>query len=384
MTRRGWVVVVVALRLGTGAGVAEKAADLELVMPPVLHAVAGAGVSVCFDNVILSERPEAFRYEVRCAVGRVEGLRWTAVPEAAGRHEWTLVVRDEAGTVLEEGRMTLLVAAKDAGAGEKVRLLIVGDSLTHATHYPNELARLLSEPGNPQWEMIGTHRPASAKPGVAHEGYGGWKWADFLTRHDPKAAGVTAGPLAKKSTSPFLFADELGRVGLDLPRYFRENAGGKAPEVVTFLLGINDCFGANPEDGVVMGKKIDEVLDQAEKLLTAFREAAPEAALAVGLTTPPNARESGFEANYKGRYHRWGWKRIQHRLVRRMIERLGGRERDGIYLVATELGLDPVDGYPVNNGVHPNAAGYAQVGGAFYGWLKCWLADESKGFKLMR
>jgi lysophospholipase L1-like esterase len=195
---------------------------------------------------------------------------------------------------------------------------------------------------------------------------------------------VTAGPLARKSTSPFLFADELGRVGLDLPRYFRENAGGKAPEVVTFLLGINDCFGANPEDRVVMGKKIDEVLDQAEKLLTEFRKAAPEAALAVGLTTPPNARESGFEANYKGRYHRWGWKRIQHRLVRRMIERLGGREREGIYLVATELGLDPVDGYPVDNGVHPNVAGYAQVGGAFFGWLKCWLADESKGFKLMR
>jgi hypothetical protein len=67
-----------------------------------------------------------------------------------------------------------------------------------------------------------------------------------------------------------------------------------------------------------------------------------------------------------------------------MIERLGGRENEGIYLVATELGLDPVSGYPVDNGVHPNAMGYAQVGGAFYGWLKCWMTEDEVGFKKLR
>lgn len=367
-----------------GGAMAQLPAALELVLPPVLHGVAGQELNVYFDNVVLSEKPEAFRYEVSCALGKVEGGRWTAVPEGAGRHEWKLVVRDAKGSVIEEGKMTLLVAPKESGAGQRVRLLIVGDSLTAATQYPNEIARLLGEPGNPTWEMIGTHRHAAAKPGVVHEGYGGWKWVDFLQKHDPKAVGVTAGPLARKSTSPFLFPNEVGAVTLDLPRYFRENAGGEAPEVVTFLLGINDCFGANPSDRAVMGTKIDEVLDHAEKLLAVFRESAPNAALAVGLTTPPNARESGFEANYKGKYSRWGWKRIQHRLVARMIERLGGRESEGIYLVATELGLDPVSGYPVDNGVHPNAVGYAQVGGAFYGWLKCWMTEDELGFKKLR
>ena len=42
----------------------------------------------------------------------------------------------------------------------------------------------------------------------------------------------------------------------------------------------------------------------------------------------------------------------------------------------TELNLDPVDGYPNNNGVHPNPAGYAQIGGRFYAWLKAWLAGR--------
>lgn len=53
-----------------------------------------------------------------------------------------------------------------------------------------------------------------------------------------------------------------------------------------------------------------------------------------------------------------------------MIERLANREKDGIHVVATELNIDPVDGYPDNNGVHPNAIGYAQIGTSFYGWMK--------------
>ena len=112
----------------------------------------------------------------------------------------------------------------------------------------------------------------------------------------------------------------------------------------------------------------------ADRLLAEFRKAAPNADLAICVTTPPNARESGFEANYKGRYHRWGWKRIQHRLVERLLRRYqpsSGRELDKhIFLVPTQLNLDPVDGYPENNGVHPDAAGYRQIGGSLYAWLK--------------
>jgi len=49
----------------------------------------------------------------------------------------------------------------------------------------HEIARLLAEPGNPQVTFLGTHRPAAVRPGVAHEGYGGWEWAGFLTQFAP-------------------------------------------------------------------------------------------------------------------------------------------------------------------------------------------------------
>ena len=210
---------------------------------------------------------------------------------------------------------------------------------------------------------------------MAHEGYGGGRWETYLSKFDPKPADVAAGPLAPKSMSPFIFAVD-GKGVFDLARYFKESCNNQPPDVVTFLLGINDCFGANPEDPAAMDKTINAALDNADKLLAAFHQAAPQAVFAVGLTTPPNSREEGFEANYKGKYHRWGWKRIQHRLVERMLERLGNRQKDGIYLVPTELNLDPVDGYPNNNGVHPNPTGYAQIGDSFYAWLKTWLAGR--------
>jgi lysophospholipase L1-like esterase len=327
---------------------------------------------------VLTETPEQYRFDVTCPIGDSEQRRWTVTPTDAqvGRYVFTLVVRDAQGAELERARTLLHVVPRDAGAGRSLRLLIVGDSLTNATHYPNELARLLATPGNPRWTMLGTHRPASAAPGVAHEGYGGWTWKSFLSLYTPADEKTAAGPLARKRTSPFIFVGADAKPTLDIARYVREACDNQAPDVVTFLLGINDCFSANPNDPAAMDKSINAALENAENLLRAFRTACPQTAFAIGLTTPPNARESGFEANYKGKYHRWGWKRIQHRLVQRMLTQLGGREAQGIFIVPTELNLDPVDGYPENNGVHPNVSGYQQVGATFYAWLK-WRAHNS-------
>lgn len=355
-----------------------RAGSLQLTLPPMFYAVPGLPAGIYFDNIVLTEHQDDYRFEVQCDIGTTESKRWllSATDKDVGDHTLSVKVMGKGGEVLEQGKLNVRVVPKNAGAGRDLKLMIVGDSLTAATAYPNEIGRLLSLPGNPTWKMIGTSKPASAIKGVAHEGYGGWRWETFLTKWEPKPDGVAAGPLARKSTSPFLFADDQGKGVLDLARYFKENSDGQRPDVVTFLLGINDCFSAKPDDMDAMDKHITGVLANADKLLAAFHAAAPKAVCAVGLTTPPNSRESGFEANYKGTYHRWGWKRIQHRLVQRMLEHFSGRESEGIVLVPTELNLDPVAGYPDNNGVHPNATGYAEIGTSFYAWIKSWMAGQ--------
>lgn len=349
------------------------AEPLQLTLPPVWYGTPGVPVSLYYDNVVLTEHPEALRFEVKCQLGQSEARRWSVTPEDkdVGEHAMEVVVRDAAGKELERGQTRLRVAPRDAGKGRELKLLIVGDSLTAATAYPNEIARLLSLPANPGWKMYGQHRPASAQPGVAHEGYGGWTWTAFLTRYEPKEERTPDGKGWKKRSSPFVYLDGQGKPALDVARYLKEQGGEEKPEVVTFLLGINDCFSAKPENP---DATIDTMFTNAEKLIAAFRAASPSTVIAIGLTTAPNSREGAFLANYKGKYPRWGWKRIQHRLVQRQLAQFGGREKDGIYVVPTELNVDPVEGYPADNGVHPNAVGYAQIGSSFYGWLKHWMS----------
>jgi len=337
-----------------------------------MFAVVGAEMNVYFDNIVLTETPEEYRFDVVCSVGETDARRWTLIAKSAdiGSHAFAVTVKNSSGEDVARASMRLHVVAADSYADRHVTMLIVGDSLTHATFYPNELARLLSLPGNPNWKMLGTHRTKNAAEGVFHEGYGGWTWQRFVSHYEPNPDGTY-----NKRSSPFVFLNQSGKPELNVARYFDETSDATRPDVVFFLLGINDCFSVNPDDPPAIDARIDTMLEQADTLLAAFREAAPNAGLAVCITTPSNARESGFAANYEGRYHRWGWKRIQHRLVERLLEHYDSstNQSDRVFVVPTQLNLDPLAGYPENNGVHPNALGYRQIAQSMNAWLKWWL-----------
>ncbi len=376
MLSRFQVVFVMVCAVLSASGIRaadETASALRLTLPAEIYAVVGVEMNVYFDNIVLTQTPEKFGFEFGCDVGTVKTRRWQVLPEArdVGRHKLTVTVRSSGGQEIAQKATTLHVVPADIGDGRKVKIQIVGDSLTHASAWPNEVARLLEKDGHPEWRMLGTHRPSSAATGVVHEGYGGWTWQRFVSKYEPEPDGTH-----RKRSSPFVFFGENEKPHLDVARYFDEHCDGERPDVVFFLLGINDCFGANPDDSKAIDARIDLMIHQADLLLASFHKAAPDADLAICVTTPPNARESGFKANYKGRYHRWGWKRIQHRLVERLLSKFerklagSGDAADHFFVVPTHLNLDPVDGYPENNGVHPNGFGYRQVGASVYSWLK--------------
>ncbi len=353
-----------ALAMLATSSFAEDAPDIHLTLPPIAYGVVGAPIGVDFDNIVLTATPEAYRFVVDCPVGETEAGRWTITPRESdlGEHPWQVSVWKDDEKVAEKA-MRWRIHPANAGIRKDVTLLIIGDSLTHATIYPNDLARRLSAPGQPSWTMLGTHKPASAANGVAHEGYGGWTWDRFVRHYEPNP-----DPAARKHSSPFVFLkDEQPQ--LDVARYFAEACAGKSPDSVIFLLGINDCFSANPDDPLAMDEHIDRVFKSAETLLAAFRQVAPHADLGIGLTTPPNARQAAFEANYQDRYTRWGWKRIQHRLVERQLKQFGGREDERFFVIPTQLNLNPVTGYPENNAVHPNTEGYQQIAASIHAWL---------------
>lgn len=161
-----------------------------------------------------------------------------------------------------------------------------------------------------------------------------------------------------------------GKAVLDVEQYLQKNAGGQNPDFVVFLLGINDCFSVDPEDPAAIESRIDEVFEQAEILLSAFRSALPDADFGLCLTPAPNARDTAFSANYGERYTRKGWRRIQYHLVERQLKDFGGRNEEGIFIIPTSLSVDPFTGYPSGNSVHPNREGSQSIGCSVYAWIK--------------
>lgn len=361
--------LLISSSITVGADSKASSIDLKLTLPPAIYAAEGLKTSIYFDNLILAESAADYEFKITCPVGQPAERRWVLKPTAkdVGTHEFKVEVISQDGQRLKTASSVLHVfsAKSEQHLDSPIRLLIIGDSLTHATQYPNELARLLNGPGNPQWKMLGTHAPTSAQPGVVHEGYGGWTWDRFANHFEPNPDGTY-----RKRSSPFVFLNDEKRPHLNLPRYFQESCDGETPDYIIILLGINDCFSAPPDDPQAIDDRINLMFSHAEKLLEELRKSAPKAEIGVCLTTPPNARKSAFEANYQDKYTRWGWKRIQHRLVQREIGFISSLQDPRIMLVPTELNLDPVDGYPKNNAVHPNASGYQQIGATIYAWLK--------------
>jgi prenyltransferase beta subunit len=344
---------------------------LDLTLPAKFYAVPGLEMNIYFDNIILTQTPAAYRFDVTCKLGTVEKRRWTVTPTVndVGNHDLTIKVFDANDKQLASDSTKLEVVAKNAGADKSISILIIGDSLTHATAYPNEIARLFALPENPRWKMLGTHKPKNAGKGVAHEGYGGWTWQRFVSKYEPQPDGTH-----RKRSSPFVYLSDKGTPQLNFKRYLKEECNNQPPDFVVCLLGINDCFGAPPDDRKGMDARIDGMLKHADTLLKEIQQAAPNSQLGMCITTPGNSRQEAFEANYKDRYLRWGWKRIQHRLAQRLLTRFEKTKQANLFVIPTQLNLDPIDGYPTNNGVHPNTAGYQQIGASIYSALKSRLS----------
>lgn len=346
---------------------AHSVEPVRLTLPPAIYAVPGVEMNVFFGNTILVEaaKAESLTFKCECPVGISEADRWTlnANKEQTGRHRFRLSVFDGSGKEIESAESTVVVSPRPAGKGRNVKLLIIGDSLTHASHYPNEIARLLSQLNNPTWQMFGTHHPPRANNGVNHEGYGGWSWVRFRTKFESKRPFP-----GKTNSSPFVFAHENSKPKVDFARYFNKYTDGERPDLIIIMLGINDCFSAKPDSPETIDPKIDWMFREADLLLKDLRNAAPGADIGICLTTPGNSRDEAFEANYGKRYTRWGWRRIQHRLVERQLRHF--KHRTGIHVIPTNLNLDTKNGYPSNNGVHPNETGYQQIGATIYSWIK--------------
>src|SRR5207302_7235029 len=125
--------------------------------------------------------------------------------------------------------------------GKPISLLCIGDSLTHASIYPQRVLTLCEKPGNPKLTFVGSHTLPNVSDKVRHEGYGGWTALRFATH----ATGTPrTGDYAQRA-SPFLYPGTDGKPTLDFAAYCRDVNEGRFPDFVTIFLGPNDIFSLN-------------------------------------------------------------------------------------------------------------------------------------------
>jgi hypothetical protein len=338
--------------------------DIKLYLPKTIYATPGYPLKVVFDNLVDVPDWNEFQFKVECSLGTAERRFWTVTPteKDVGSHPLEVRVSNFKGEVLGTASTNLVVSPATAGAGRSIRLLFVGDSLTHKSWHPAELKRITGQRGYPAINFIGTHEWPE-NPGIFHEAYGGWTWNCFLTYSDPGS-----GKKRHREQSPFLFKSESGELKLDVPRYLREHCQGIPPDLVIFQLGINDVY----------CQEHANIVKNSETLVSAFRKAAPDASLAIWLTQPVNASQAAFDHFYRNvaKIPRTKIKTNQHQLAQGLAKTFGDREREGYFLLPISVSLDPVDDYMPHDPVHPSLPGYQRVGQTIYAWLNYWLAQK--------
>lgn len=350
----------------------------QLLLPKVIYAAPGQEANIYFDNVILEAVPGQYIFDVTCARGDQQSERWTWTPtdKDAGDYSLQIEVRNLDDEVVATGTTIIRVAKADAGAGKPLKVLCIGDSLTAASVYTAEIAKLGSGDNNPQITLLGTTGPGS---GNVHEGYGGWRYETFLDKWVPNPAPNAAGNL---KSSPFLFM-ENDKPTFDFPRYLKEKLNGEMPDYITIMLGTNDVFGATDE---TRSDTVESMIGYAKILIDGIRAAAPNAKIAILPPVPPNASQDAFGANYHSNQTRWGYLKNQHLAVLRLMQTFGDREKENLYIVPAYTNIDCVHNFPsalkavnarnetkverATNGVHPAPAGYMQIADSIFGWIK--------------
>ncbi len=350
--------------------------NLRLVLPPVIYAVPGLETNLYFANTILAINPANYAFDVTCAKGIQQEERWTFTPtdQDAGDTPFTLAVRDDTNAVIASvSSIVRVVPSRNEAA---LRVLMIGDSLTHASVYPAQVVENAEADPKLAVTLIGSHRPRGEDSPVRHEGYGGWTAKGFVTKWDKEIDPK------RQSRSPFLYQDGDAAPALDFPRYCREQNEGKAPDAVTIFLGCNDVFGASDE---TIADRAAECIDYLGRLVKMVHDFGPNTPVGLLMVVPPAGSQDAFGANYACGQTRWQYLRNQRFLLEQLLATFADREGEGIYLLPTFTALDTVHGFPVktasansrstvsldrlNNGVHPAESGYRQIGDVVTAWL---------------
>ena len=166
--------------------------SIRVVMPKQYDLVVGDTFQLFYRGII--EAPNPFCYDILsvCEKGRNYPRYFEYLPQEVGQHKLTVSVYDAGKNLLGKGE-TILNVVEPKKSNKDINILCVGDSGTAGGVWPTELYRRLNETGGePEGLGFGNVRliGTCTKGNVGFEGYGGWKWNDYLATCDKDSLPV--------------------------------------------------------------------------------------------------------------------------------------------------------------------------------------------------
>lgn len=354
-----------------------KDSSVKLVLPKVIYGLPNQEMNLYFNNVVQVVNPGNYVFTVTAPKGRQDETRWRFTPaeKDIGDFMLTLSIYDQDNRKISEAETRVTISRLSNGVDKAITMLMVGDSLTDAAVYPALFLENMRKGGHNNLKLIGSHSGHGQAPvagGLAVEGFGGWRWITFCQQWTKDGTYREKSNFIKKDGDKIIF---------DIQGYFDKYNNGKAPDVITFFLGVNDIAGAKAD---TLDAAVAESMKYMDLLINEFKKAAPNTLLGIALILPPSAYQDAFGANYGTRINRHQYRINQHRLLTEILKKYGDDTR--VSIIPTFVNLDTVSGYPgeneavfsgskqtvsrQNNAVHPNSDGYRQIANTFYAWLK--------------
>jgi len=192
-------------------------------------------------------------------------------------------------------------------------------------------------------------------------------------------ATIAFSASATASGNPFWISGAL-----NFPQYLTNNSLA-TPDYVFIMLGTNDIFGQTADAAAIV--VADAALTTLDSLITSIK--AVNGSIRVVLIPPPcvSYSQDAFATSYGVGQTRWRAKRNMLLFTKQMVSKYANQEASRIYLSAASANLDTVNNMqtaasaPVNsrstinvtrqnNGVHPAASGYQQIGDGIWAFLK--------------
>ena len=221
---------------------------------------------------------------------------------------------------------TILKVVKKVNTDIK-NLISMGNSLT-ALGYVYQFQQLLLDLDfevNPVGTQGSTYK---------HEGHSGWMFSTYLG-----------------SGSPFYIQNEISF------KKYVENNDLQNPDIIRISLGINDCFGNSPMDDIVRNASIliDDIFNDY-----------PNSLIIIALPPLSEGTGAGWIADYGNLSNFEPYLLRMRELWKRLHAKYSyGRYNKNIQLSFDGLFIDRINGYPIDNGVHPDQTGYSQLISSF-------------------